>query len=186
VCPETSDTLILTKTKTSFVPEAGADQVLETSETRLNGTLPENGTGKWTIVMGGAEISDPNSPATTISKLSVGNNIVRWTVSISECAKNSDDIVLFVSPLKIPNGFSPNGDGINDQFVINALDYYRSPRLSVFNRWGDLLYENFDYKNDWDGSNSKGEQLVDDTYYYILEIPELKTYTGFVIIKRTR
>jgi len=76
--------------------------------------------------------------------------------------------------LKIPNIFTPNGDGINDYFEIgygeegkpiNDLnEYFLSHRLVIVNRWGRTVYESKDYRNDWDGGN-----LPDGTYFYVLE-----------------
>ena len=76
--------------------------------------------------------------------------------------------------LKIPNIFTPNGDGINDYFEIgygedgrpiNDLSvYFLSNKLVIFNRWGRIVYESNDYKNDWDGG-----KLPDGTYFYVLE-----------------
>ncbi|MDP1800536.1 MAG: gliding motility-associated C-terminal domain-containing protein [Bacteroidota bacterium] len=56
----------------------------------------------------------------------------------------------------------------------------------MFNRWGSLLYSNNNYKNDWTGTNSNNEKLVDDTYYYLLEIPGFKAFTGFIVLKQNR
>lgn len=101
----------------------------------------------------------------------------------------SANIIVLPVKLKIPNIFTPNGDGINDYFIIdndpsfnaegeneentrgfeyesyNPLnDYYLRTELTVFNRWGRIVYKSNDYKNDWDGSN-----LPDATYFYVLE-----------------
>ena len=81
--------------------------------------------------------------------------------------------------LKIPNIFTPNGDGHNDYFQIgydtgepiNDLSkYFLSAKLTVFNRWGRTVYESSDYKNDWDGG-----KLPDGTYFYVLDC---KGYTN--------
>ena len=84
----------------------------------------------------------------------------------------------------IPNGFSPNGDGVNDNFEVKGLDEFTGVKLNVFNRWGSTVYENGDYKNNWNGKNLSGEDLSDDTYFFILEIPNKKTYNGYVVLKR--
>ena len=101
----------------------------------------------------------------------------------------SSNIIVLPVKLKIPNVFTPNGDGINDFFIIdndptggadegkdettrgfehesyNPLrDYYLRTELTIFNRWGRIVYESSDYRNDWDGGN-----LPDGTYFYVLE-----------------
>ena len=101
----------------------------------------------------------------------------------------SSNIIVLPVKLKIPNVFTPNGDGINDFFIIdndptggteedkdettrgfehesyNPLrDYYLRTELTIFNRWGRVVYKSSDYRNDWDGGN-----LPDGTYFYVLE-----------------
>ena len=85
----------------------------------------------------------------------------------------TETILVLPVKLKIPNIFTPNGDGQNDYFQIgydtgepiNDLNkYFLSTKLVIFNRWGRTVYESKDYKNDWDGGN-----LPDGTYFYVLE-----------------
>jgi gliding motility-associated-like protein len=63
-----------------------------------------------------------------------------------------------------PNGISPNGDGKNDVLIIPGIMQVQPNRLSVFNRWGSLVFEKENYQNDWNGAN-----LPDGTYYYIVD-----------------
>ena len=109
---------------------------------------------------------------------------MQWTISNGACPASYDQIIVDVKELVIPNGYSPNGDGTNDNFEVIGLTYFSNVKLNVFNRWGNLVYESSDYKNDWNGKNALGEDLSDDTYYYTLEIPGTKTYKGFVVLKR--
>ncbi len=88
--------------------------------------------------------------------------------------------------VSIPNGFSPDGDGINDNFEIVDITKFPNNKLMIFNRWGNTVYEAQPYNNDWNGSNMDGEPLPDGTYFYVLEINDGTTppYTGFVVIHR--
>ena len=84
--------------------------------------------------------------------------------------------------LDLNNVFSPNGDGINDTWVIGNLTLYPENELVVLNRWGNEVYTQKTYNNDWDGS-----QLLDGTYFYILKVTmcgERQTYNGYVTIVR--
>jgi uncharacterized repeat protein (TIGR01451 family)/gliding motility-associated-like protein len=75
--------------------------------------------------------------------------------------------------LFIPQGFSPNGDGINDKFVIQGVKDDEKVELVIFNRWGGVVYASEDYKNDWAGAANQGVKVVGDgqglpdgTYFY--------------------
>jgi gliding motility-associated-like protein len=78
---------------------------------------------------------------------------------------------MFVDVLKmpnIPNTFSPNGDGVNDAWIIQYLDEYTSNHLQVFTRAGQLVFESRGVYKAWNGTY-KGKALPMDTYYYIIE-----------------
>ncbi|MBE0646497.1 MAG: gliding motility-associated C-terminal domain-containing protein [Bacteroidales bacterium] len=71
----------------------------------------------------------------------------------------------------IPNGITPNEDGFNDQFEIlnsTCCDYIS---ITVYNQWGNVEYQNEDYKNDWKGVNQSGKKLVQGTYFIVLKLP---------------
>ncbi|MBC7884315.1 MAG: gliding motility-associated C-terminal domain-containing protein [Saprospiraceae bacterium] len=85
-----------------------------------------------------------------------------------------------------PNIFTPNNDGMNDQFVIPCLDNERFPgnRLIIFNEWGLEVYLNSPYQNDWEGTFG-GNPLPVGTYFYILELGDgQKPINGFLILQR--
>lgn len=71
----------------------------------------------------------------------------------------------------IPNGITPNKDGINDEFKILNATCCEFISIRVFNRWGNLVYQNDDYQNDWTGLNENGIKLVQGTYFVLLELP---------------
>ena len=76
--------------------------------------------------------------------------------------------------VNIPSGITPNGDGLNDVFIIDLLvtnpDEFPDNELVIFNRWGDIVYQASPYLNDWTGTNQGGEALPQGTYYYVLRL----------------
>ena len=88
--------------------------------------------------------------------------------------------------LELPNGFSPNGDGYNDNFLVHGLDVYPDNSIVIFNRWGNQIYSKDGYYDEWDGKNSKsGESLPDGTYFVVLKIKNTgRTLQGYVDLKR--
>jgi len=87
------------------------------------------------------------------------------------------------SELVIFEGFSPNGDGINDFFVIQGLGQYPDHKLFIFNRWGTLVFQSEDYRNDWDGK-WQDKDLPDGTYFYLLDLGDGNYLSGFVQLLR--
>ncbi|MFO0355995.1 MAG: choice-of-anchor L domain-containing protein [Sphingobacteriaceae bacterium] len=111
------------------------------------------------------------------------------TVIDSNGCKVSGDIYL-TEPLalQMPTAFSPNEDGKNDRFVIHGIEAYPNNSIIVFNRWGNIVYKNDGYKNDWDGHSNNGIELPDGTYFVILETDKgVKTQMilkGYVELRR--
>lgn len=82
----------------------------------------------------------------------------------------------------IPNVFTPNGNAGNNFFQVKGLEDFENSTLQIYNRWGNLLYESKNYKNNW-----SAEDVPEGTYYYILGVNELKGmkyYDGHVTILR--
>ena len=85
------------------------------------------------------------------------------------------EVLLYVPPpidtlnLFVPNLFSPNADGHNDLWEIVNLDQYTASSVLIINREGQVVFEDLDYKNTWDGTNS-GDPLPEATYYYVLKV----------------
>lgn len=73
---------------------------------------------------------------------------------------------------KLPNAFTPNDDGINDSYYIRGLEYCGPAELIVFNRWGNEVYRQSNYDNNWRGQSSNGEELPQGTYFVVLEYKE--------------
>jgi gliding motility-associated-like protein len=94
-------------------------------------------------------------------------------------------VFVHVAGCEIPNAISPNGDGINDAFVIPCS--VNPPDLNIFNRWGIEVYRNEHYMNDWNGEY-QNLPLPDGTYYYIVKFESTQGTTvqqaGFITIHR--
>ncbi len=88
-------------------------------------------------------------------------------------------------PFKIYDGFSPNGDNINDVFTIDGLDKYPNHTLCVYTRWGHQVLNVKNYQNDWSGT-WKGDNLPDGTYFYVFStgVAGQKNIAGYVQIHR--
>jgi len=93
---------------------------------------------------------------------------------------NIDDLIT------IYNAISPNGDGDNDVWWVDGITLFPENKVTIFNRWGDKIKEFHKYDNRivfWDGTNRQGKLVPDGTYYYVLEIKDIKTYTGWIQVK---
>jgi gliding motility-associated-like protein len=72
--------------------------------------------------------------------------------------------------LAMPTGFSPNGDGQNDIFLVRGLEAYPTNKIIVVNRWGNTVFKAEPYKNNWNGLSTSGEEIPDGTYFVVLTI----------------
>ena len=94
-----------------------------------------------------------------------------------------------VNPLK---GFSPDGDGINDLWLIQGIEAFPDNEVKIFNRWGNLVFNTRNYNNNniaWrgesDGRGSAAERNTPETtFFYIITINGLHPLTGYVIMKQ--
>jgi gliding motility-associated-like protein len=109
---------------------------------------------------------------------------------LNETSKRPTPYTIKDLAIVIPEGFSPNHDGINDKFVI-IRPFDVTIDFEVYNRWGNTVYKSNDYKNDWDGKgidNYAGQDLSDGGYYYIIKANNYnggtKIFNGFIIIQR--
>jgi gliding motility-associated-like protein len=80
-----------------------------------------------------------------------------------------DTITVFVEDgVRLYNGFSPNGDGVNDFWTIPEIENYPNAVVEIYSRWGEQVFHSVGYKQKWDGTY-EGKALPDGTYYFVIE-----------------
>ncbi len=151
----------------------------------INDNLVANGTGNGEDL----DITVPEDD------YEIGNNSisVKATNLKSTCTIDMDaepDILVKHCNIIVFNGFSPNGDGSNETFIIEGLEKYPNHKVLIFNRWGNKVYEASPYLNDWDGTNMfgvtvGGKKLPVGTYFYIIEPGNgEKPVKGYIYLNR--
>ena len=97
-------------------------------------------------------------------------------ISADGCAASDNVQVLILKKVVIPNAFSPNGDGINDTWMIQYIEQYTTATVSIFNRYGQVIFESprgAYAAKPWDGTY-KGSPVPVGTYYYIIKLSDNK------------
>jgi len=95
------------------------------------------------------------------------------------------------SVLNIPTGFTPNGDGLNDVLEILGSERCLPIDITVFNRWGQIVYSKVDYDNSWNGNSNSGEAIPDGTYFLRVDFHNVEDqrlsyqeYVGYLDVRR--
>ncbi|MEN9967983.1 MAG: hypothetical protein RIR94_152, partial [Bacteroidota bacterium] len=146
--------------------------------------------------------SGPNGFSSTSSNPTLSNiamaqaGVYQLIVSVFNCSAvpllfNLNVLDCDTVDFFIPEGFSPNNDGVNDRFVIRGIADYPQSNLVIYSRWGDKLYEADAYANEWDGTSSFGLTVGSDllpigNYFYILQLHNSsdEVYKGVIYLSR--
>ena len=118
-----------------------------------------------------SDTSHVQNPSHTYTQ--VGTYCVLLQVSNGICVDTSM-ICLVVEPefsFYIPNAFSPNGDGINDEFFGKG-ENFKDFEMSIYDRWGSLLFFTDDITKHWNGKGNGGDALQEDIYVYVVNIKD--------------
>lgn len=167
---------------------AGKDKIVYAANGYLDATYNSpSGDNKteWILAStNSTQIIDPTNPNSNYYNLPIGRTPFYWKIDNGICPVEIDTVWITRLESKIPKGFSPNGDFVNNEFVIAGIQDFEMSELSVFNRWGNLVYENKKYNNEWKGESIDGKVLPDDTYYYILKLGKDHEIKNYVVLKR--
>ncbi|MEO8734321.1 MAG: gliding motility-associated C-terminal domain-containing protein [Flavobacteriales bacterium] len=151
---------------------AGADQTIYVDGTVVLGGDPAGTPGsafQWQpdSLVNPAQAQNPSAfvNSTTLFILTV--------TGVDGCV-NVDSVLITVVPeVKVPSGFSPNGDGHNDIWQLDFTNLFPKLEVNVFNRWGEPLFHSIGYNVPWDG-RFDGKLVPVGTYYYTIELHDPK------------
>jgi gliding motility-associated-like protein len=188
-CTATVDVLLVN------LPPIAVDDSVSTGENEVvvigneaNDSDPNNDpftTTDATAGVGSVEINGDGTLTYTPATGWCGTDTVQYTICDSAGLCDAAIILITVEcddDLVIPHGFSPNGDGISDTWVIQGLENYPDNSVKLFNRWGAEIYNAAPYGNEWDGRSTApmtiNGQLPAGTYFFILDLGNGTVETG--------
>jgi gliding motility-associated-like protein/uncharacterized repeat protein (TIGR01451 family) len=183
--PFIGNTILFTIEATNNGPDnatgVAINDVLQTGYTYVSSTVTagtfDATNGVWTI----GNLNNGASAILTVTATvnSTGNYVNTAIIYGNEVdplmANNTSSIEPIPTDFFIPEGFSPNGDGINDLFVIRGILNYPNNTFVIFNRWGNKVFETTHYQNTWNGTSTMGlrvggDELPVGTFFYVLDL----------------
>jgi gliding motility-associated-like protein len=191
-CPATLDSVRVFYSSHITASASDSSICVEDGMVQLNGSaLLQGQSASWSFIAGSGDLDSPNSPQTDVSNLQHGVNRIVYEVSNANCPTESDTVIVIVSVCDgfdpvFPTVITPNFDGRNDLFVIEYLELlHPNCYVTIFNRWGSVVYESVGYDDPWDGT-FEGEPLPMGTYFYRIELNDSEgtVYTGDMSIIR--
>lgn len=182
-CPQSLTSQLGPVSVESLTVNAGPDQMIPSGETALlSGTT--NGTSwYWTP---GASLANPASLQTAAIPQSTTTYFL--TASSSGCTLSDEVVITVAGQFIIPGSFTPNGDGVNDTWLISGIDQYPNTHVTIYSRWGQEIADLVGYSSQkrWDGTNN-GKNVDDGTYFYIIDLRDGtngEPIKGFVMVIR--
>lgn len=165
-CPADTSTYQAINVLLSFTVSAGKDTTISLGQSiTLNGS--GSGSPLWSS---SSSISNPNIFNPTTSPLFTSAYMLSVT-DVNGCI-NSDTVMITVviisTDVSVSTVFSPNGDGINDNWFIKNIAVYPENEVTIFNIYGNEVFHKKGYNNDWQGTYN-GNSLPDGTYFYIVK-----------------
>jgi gliding motility-associated-like protein len=176
-CLSTSDPLKIVgiSGEDKLTVDAGKDTtILEGESFQLKGSSDKAATYNW-------------SPAQSLSNPNIAQPIARprettkYTLTASNesgCPTTASVTITVMPQLYIPTAFSPNNDGLNDDFKIENVGFYPESTVEIYNRWGNIIFFSEGYNEAWNGKNVEAT-----TYSYVVRT-KYKIYKGTVEVLR--
>jgi gliding motility-associated-like protein len=147
----------------------------------------------WTSNPADVVVAQASSPTEKFT--SIGRSAIEGGPYSARITSQKDITMPFVAlateaedlPLVVHNAVSPNGDDRNEYVIIENIENFPQNKFSVFNRWGDKVFEIENYDNVehvFRGRSSDHGELVSGTYFYVLDLPGRESLRGFLAVKK--
>jgi gliding motility-associated-like protein len=176
------------------VVEAGPDQSIPyDSITTLAGNIT-GGSGSYSYywepfaLLNSDTLLDPRT-----MKLIHDTLFILYATDLLSGCKSSDSVRIKIIKHEINedclvfyNVITPNGDGVNDKWIIDCIENFPDNKVIIFNRWGDQVSTINNYNNIsqvWNGNSADGHPLPDGTYYYVLTIKNGRNHCGWIFLR---
>jgi gliding motility-associated-like protein len=175
-CAPTTDTMHVFRAPVALIDQVDTVVCIEAGKIDLSATSIISGqSSMWMFISGSGLISDPFSSEISVEDFGLGVNYLVYKVVTDICLPTSDTIKIVASlcdgfqPV-FPTVITPNLDGKNDLFVIDHLnELYPDCKVTIFNRWGTVVYESTGYADPWNGTFNN-EDLPMGTYFYKIDL----------------
>lgn len=182
-CAFTIDTVITQPTsKLSFTDVVISESCKGYNDGSIS-IIPNGGTApykfQWSTGQNTSYISDLAAGKYQIRIIDTNNCQLDTTYDLKvRCRDNVDD--------KLYDTFTPNGDNVNDTWIVKDILKYPKNELIIYNRWGQIVYNKMPYANEWGGLNNDGKELPTAAYYYVIRLNDDKgtIWTGSVTLVR--
>ena len=174
ICEGTRAAIVVNVSPILFANAGNSVTIARGDQTQLNGTGTAGANYLWTangpLALSSANILKPiaNPTQTTTYTLTVSDLNIP---AICPSATSSVTVTVVSTCINVKNAFTPNGDGINDNWIVYEQAFCLKPggvTVNVFNRYGSKVYESKNYTNNWNGTYN-GKPIPDGTYYAVIE-----------------
>ena len=159
-----------------------SDFIVECEITNLDVELRVDvtgGTGDYTYLWSSGETENP---------INLNLNPGIYSVQITDenmCIIDTAFRIAAFTEDCVPNVFTPNGDEVNDVWLLEDAFFYSDSEVRVYNRYGKLVFKSIGYDSPWDGKNETGNDVMDGSYFYIIDLgDEYEKIKGTVSIIR--
>ena len=180
-CSETDTVIVNVNELPDLVASTTDNLILENTTAQL--TVSGAGMGAiydWNPPIG---LNDPTIQNPIVSATEGVTYFVTGT-DLNGCSDTASVRIDVASTIVFPDGITPNGDGLNEFWVIQLIDEFPDANVKIFNRWGQKVFESKRYVDQWDGTNN-GKKLPVGTYYYLIDLgPNQEKFTGPITLMR--